>query len=312
MEVVFLKDITKVEYKEKLSVCLGFFDALHLGHLELIKKAKEFDLPVGLVTFSSNPLELIKSAQCSIVNNLEMKKEILESLCIDYLFVLDLSWDILNLSKEKFIDDILVKIGAKNVICGFDYSFGQRGQGNPDFLKEYGKDRFNVHIIQQVVNDNNEKISSTLVHKLIKEGKIEEVNQYLTRPYQIRGKVKKGYQIGRTIDYKTANIELDEPFELPSNGVYATRIVIDSKTYDSMTNIGVHPTVNRLEKPLIETNIFDFVGDIYSKNVKLYFYKKTREEQKFSSLKDLKNQLIQDEKEICNYFKNKKDFTCTK
>ena len=301
MKVVTINDVNNLGKYEELSLCLGFFDALHKGHLELINKAKEFDLPVGVLTFSKSPRTLLFNKDEEIINTLEMKEKILSDNKVDYLFILELSWDILKMDKEDFINKVLCGLNAKNIVCGFDYSFGSKGSGKPEDL--IASNKFNVSIISPIVNQENVKISSTLVHELIKEGKIEEANEYLTRPYKILGEVKHGFKIGRTISYKTANIELSDLFNMPKNGVYATKVIINNKSYKSMTNVGVHPTINELEKPLIETYIFDFDGDIYLQNVELEFYKYVREERKFSSVTELKNQLLKDEKTILDYFK---------
>lgn len=301
MKVVTINDVNNLGKYEELSLCLGFFDALHKGHLELINKAKEFDLPVGVLTFSKSPRTLLFNKDEEIINTLEMKEKILSDNKVDYLFILELSWDILKMDKEDFINKVLCGLNAKNIICGFDYSFGSKGSGKPEDL--IASNKFNVSIISPIVNLENVKISSTLVHKLIKEGKIEEANEYLTRPYKILGEVKHGFKIGRTISYKTANIELSDLFNMPKNGVYATKVIINNKSYKSMTNVGVHPTINELNKPLIETYIIDFDGDIYLQKVELEFYKYIREEKKFSSIEELKHQLIKDEKTILEYFK---------
>ena len=301
MKVVTINDVNNLGKYEELSLCLGFFDALHKGHLELINKAKEFDLPVGVLTFSKSPRTLLFNKDEEIINTLEMKEKILSDNNVDYLFILELSWDILKMDKEDFINKVLCGLNAKNIVCGFDYSFGSKGSGKPEDL--IASNKFNVSIISPIVNQENVKISSTLVHELIKEGKIEEANEYLTRPYKILGEVKHGFKIGRTISYKTANIELSDLFNMPKNGVYATKVIINNKSYKSMTNVGVHPTINELEKPLIETYIFDFDGDIYLQNVELEFYKYVRDERKFSSVVELKNQLLKDEKTILDYFK---------
>ena len=301
MKVVTINDVNNLGKYEELSLCLGFFDALHKGHLELINKAKEFDLPVGVLTFSKSPRTLLLNKDEEIINTLEMKEKILSDNKVDYLFILELSWDILKMDKEDFINKVLCGLNAKNIICGFDYSFGSKGSGKPEDL--IASNKFNVSIISPIVNLENVKISSTLVHELIKEGKIEEANEYLTRPYKILGEVKHGFKIGRTISYKTANIELSDLFNMPKNGVYATKVIINNKSYKSMTNVGVHPTINELNKPLIETYIIDFDGDIYLQKVELEFYKYIREEKKFSSIEELKHQLIKDEKTILEYFK---------
>lgn len=302
MEVINIKSISDIKKIDDLTICLGFFDAFHLGHIELIKKAKEKKGKVGILSFSSNPRELLFNQDCPIINNLEMKEEILNQFEIDYFFILDLSWEILNLTKDDFINKLLVPLGVKNIVCGFDNSFGKEGKGHPIDLINSGL--FHVDVIDEVKNSYNQKISSTLIHSLIKEGKIEEANSYLFRPYLLRGKVINGFHIGRTIQFPTANIFNEENFALPKNGVYATVIIIDDKKYHSMTNVGIHPTINQVSQPVIETYVFDYGLNIYNKNVKLIFYKRTRDEIKFDSLDQLKKQLEIDEKEIKNYLIN--------
>lgn len=304
MRTIIIKNIKDIVPIESLTLCLGFFDALHLGHLALINKGREYSGNLGVLSFSKSPKELLLNRKEKIINTLEMKEQILEDLDVDYFIVLELSWDILNLTKDDFANSILKKLGVKNIVCGFDYTYGQKGLGRASDLQQLNE--FHVDIISEVTNQKHEKISSTLIHDLIDEGNIEEVNSYLSRPYLITGVVNKGFQVGRRLNYRTANITLNDEFHLPKNGVYATRITIDGIEYDSMTNVGVHPTINELEEPLIETFVFDFNKDLYHKEVKLKFYKLTRKETKFSSLDELKNQLINDEKEIKEYLKRMK------
>lgn len=304
MKTVQIVSPKEIPYCRNLTLCLGFFDALHSDHRKLIERGRRFSSPLGVLTFSENPLKLLKGEDCSVISSLEMKKEILSDEGVDFLFILNLSWDILNLNNETFIEEILLPLGVKNIVCGFDYSFGKGGKGKPKDLIDSGK--FHVEVVDEVKNERNEKISSSMIRSLIRSGKTEEAAIYLCRPYQIRGTVSSGFHVGRTISYKTANIEMSDRFELPCNGVYATEIEIESKRYRSMTNIGYHPTVNALRKPGIETNIFDFDENIYGKKVKLFFYRKIRDEKKFDSLEDLKNQLESDEIQTREYFLQEK------
>lgn len=300
MKTIIINRIDEIQPIENLTLCLGFFDALHLGHLALLKKANELGGNVGVLTFSKNPKELLTSQKCSIINTLEMKQDILEKYNVSHLLILDLSWNILNLTKEEFINDILLKLKVKNIVCGFDYSFGKKGEGKAvDLIKS---NLFKVAVIDEIKNEKEQKISSTLIHGLIRNGDVEEANRYLTRYYKVLGKVEHGYQIGRKIEFNTANISLNDNFEIPSNGVYATLIKIDGIDYPSMTNVGIHPTINCLNNIAIETYIFDFHQNIYQKNVELSFLKKTRDEKKFESLDELKSQLKKDQEQIKKYF----------
>lgn len=302
MQIIEIDNLDEIEENKDISLCLGFFDAIHLGHIALINKAKELNTQVAILTFSENPINLIKNVKSPIINDLKMKEEILNSLGVDFLYILKIKKEILNLEPNEFINKVLLKIHMENVICGFDYSFGKNKEGTPFILKKYNE--FNTFIIDKITNANDEKISSTLIQSLIKKGEIELANKYLSRNFKIRGVVVKGFQVGRKILFNTANIDNYENFVLPGCGVYATKIIIDGISYNSMTNIGVHPTINELTKPIIETNIFDFDKDIYNKEVILIFYKKIRDEKKFSSLKELQKTLEDNELEVKKFFNN--------
>ena len=141
---------------------------------------------------------------------------------------------------------------------------------------------------------------------MIKEGNIEYANKLLTRPYKISGEVVKGYGNGRKIGFRTANITLDNNYVIPKNGVYAVKVEYQGNCYDGMANIGCHPTINCLEKPNLEVNIFDFEKDIYGEDLNIYFIDYIRDEKRFSSLDDLKKQLLQDLCDIKDLLKSKK------
>ena len=300
MKIVYLKNLDEISSLGEISLALGFFDSLHKGHQALIKEAKNSPYKVGLFTFSENPAVLIKEEPYECVNSLGIREEILCKEGIDYLIILETNLKNLNTSKEDFIKNFIIKIGAKKVVCGFDFSFGKKGEGKAKDLLNYHE--FETVVIDEVKNERGEKISSTLIKKLIKEGNVEEANSYMIRPFTMEGKIIYGYQLGRTINFATANLDVKENFVLPKNGVYATRFIIEGRAYESMTNVGIHPTVNKLVKPSIETNIFDFEEDIYNKDVRLEFYKMTRGERKFNDVNELKSQLQKDREEIKKYF----------
>lgn len=300
MKIIYLKNLNDVSSLGEVSIALGFFDSLHTGHQELIKEAKNSSYKSAIFTFSKNPSEVIKNVPYECVNSLGIREEILSSFGIDYFIILETTKENLMKDKEEFISDFLIKIGAKKVVCGFDFSFGKNGEGKPSDLLAHPE--FETKIIGEIKNDKDEKISSTLIKKLIREGNVEEANSYMLRPFTMEGKVIYGYQLGRTINFETANLEVSHNFVMPKNGVYASKFIIDGKSYFGMTNVGIHPTVNKLAHPSIETNIFDFHEDIYNKDVRLEFIKMIRDEKKFADVNALKTQLIQDKKEIQEYF----------
>ena len=203
-------------------------------------------------------------------------------------------------AKENFIKDYLEDLNINKVFIGQDFTFGYKGEGNYLTLEKH----FNTKVID-FINFNNQKISSSNIISLILSGQIDQANYQLGRYYSIKGKVIHGLANGRKINFPTANLKLSFNYPIPKNGVYASLIKIDNKLYSSMSNIGTHPTIDELNAPLVETNIFDFNQDIYSKYVEVFFINKIREEQKFNSLDELKDQLSKDRDSIKNLIRNK-------
>lgn len=285
------KSLVKIE---NLTLCLGYFDAMHLGHISLINKAKEVGETIGLLTMDPNPSSFFNQ-NVKEVNSLIDKIDILKEMNIDYFLILDTTMDVLNLSGEAFINSVLIPLGVKNVVCGFDYHFGNNRSGNIDLLKRYSE--FNTYVCEEV-SDNGEKISTTLVKKLLNEGNIARLNKLLIRDYQIKGKVVKGNSLGHTIGFPTANVVLDENKVYPKNGVYSGYLIHNDTKYLSMINIGIHPTVNKLNKEIAEAHVIDKNINLYDQDVTIVFKEYIRDERRFSNLDELVNQLNIDKSKI--------------
>lgn len=284
---------------DDITLCLGYFDALHLGHISLINKSKNLGRKVGVLTMDPNPSSFFNS-NVKEVNSLEDKIEILETLGVDYFIILETNKDVLNMSPDSFVKEIIIPLGVKNVVSGFDYHFGKNKSGDTNFLSYY--DEFDTYVCDEV-DDENEKVSTTLIKRLLSEGNITRINKLLTRPYQIKGKVIKGNSIGHKIGFPTANIELDSNKIYPKNGVYAGYLICEGKKYLSMINLGIHPTIKKLDKEIVEAHVIDENIDLYDKEVTLVFIDYIREERKFDSLEDLVNQLKYDKEIIKSYDK---------
>lgn len=284
---------------DDITLCLGYFDALHLGHISLINKSKNLGRKVGVLTMDPNPSSFFNS-NVKEVNSLEDKIEILETLGVDYFIILETNKDVLNMSPDSFVKEIIIPLGVKNVVSGFDYHFGKNKSGDTNFLSYY--DEFDTYVCDEV-DDENEKVSTTLIKRLLNEGNITRINKLLTRPYQIKGRVIKGNSIGHAIGFPTANIELDCNKIYPKNGVYAGYLICEGKKYLSMINLGIHPTIKKLDKEIVEAHVIDENIDLYDKEVTLVFIDYIREERKFDSLEDLVNQLKCDKKIIKSYDK---------
>ncbi len=289
MEVIkiSLNDVPSINID---TLILGYFDAFHLGHIALINKAKQISSNIGLMTFDKNPKAVLLNKEVEEINSLEERINIASLLGVSKFIILEINKDVFNISKEEFISKIISKINPKNILCGYDYTYGRNKEGNVDTLKSLNK--YNVYEVKPILNGEGIKISSTYIKYLISQGDIKKANSYLYQDYQINGVVQLGNKIGRTIGFKTANIDPKNKYVLPSNGVYAGICLVDGVNYKCMINVGIHPTIKELDHKIIEVHILNFDLDIYGKAISVIFKDKLRDEKKFASLEDLKKELI--------------------
>lgn len=294
-----------IDLKEPVSLALGYFDGLHIGHLSLANKVKDFakkhNTASAMMTFSPNPLiTLGKIKEEHYLTTFADRADILKEEGIDYLIIVEFTKEVSQLSPEQFYQAFITPLNVKCIVCGFDYHFGAKGQGTGKSLIELAKDTFPVYIQDEVTLDGK-KVSSTRIHQNLINGNIEEVTSLLGRHYAIQGEIIKGRQIGRTIGFPTANIDYKH-YAIPKKGVYGVKIEIDGKEYLGMCNIGYNPTFDSLDHESLEVHIFDFDKDVYGKIAKVYFYFFIRDEVKFASPEHLIHQLNQDKQKIIDYF----------
>lgn len=295
MEIIYLKNIEDVKEISNTSLVLGNFDGVHVGHVSLINFAKNNSRgPLTIFTFDKT----IKNND-GFITSLNDKIDIFKYLQVDYLLVVKVDENFKKMSYVDFVDKILKKINPKKIFCGSDFKYGFEAKGDVSYLKE----RFDNVLVLNFVNDNlKNKISSSEIRKLIKEGNIKEANRFLGREFKIKGKVIKGEYLGNKIGFPTANLSLLDNYILPNNGVYLTKTLINNKTYYSMTNVGYNPTVNSDNEIKIETYILDFNEELYGKEISILFLEKMREEIKFANLEELTEQLKKDKKIAEDYF----------
>lgn len=280
------------------AIAIGKFDGIHKGHrliMEELAASKTQDLMAVVFTFSKSPDSIVKSDNLKYLLTNEEKYRFYEKMGIDVVIEYPMSEKLLCMEREGFLKDVLVdKLGMKKIICGDDFKFGHNRLGDTKYLFDNAlKYGYNVKVFDKL-KINNTDISSTLVRELIFEGEIEKSNDMLGYPYTIIGKVVHGNEIGRTINFPTANIIPDKEKLLPPNGVYFTKVNINGKDYKCVTNIGKRPTVADNHLINVETNIFDFTGDLYDTILEVRFYKYHRSEIKFESTDELKKQIEYD------------------
>jgi riboflavin kinase/FMN adenylyltransferase len=281
------------QLNQDTAITLGTFDGLHIGHVKIIKQlvkdAKERNLKSVVYTFKNHPLSLNHSIETpSTIFKLDYKKKILEKLGVDILIFLTFDDAQKNIEPNYFIEEILVKkLRMKHLVVGYDYHFGKKAKGNTELLiKSSRKYHYSYDIVDPIKKDYV-RVSSTLIRKLLANGKIKDANYYLGRPYSLEGKVIDGEKIGRKIGYPTANLELDNNFAILKPGVYITKTLLDGEFYYSVTNVGFNPTLKQSEFS-VETYILDFDQSIYGKHIRVDFYKKIRDELKFKDVEELK------------------------
>lgn len=302
--MIIYEDNFKETIDDKTYIALGSFDGLHMGHLSLINKtielAKENNIKSMVFTFKNHPLTVINSdiAPKLIISNDE-KTKLLKNLGIDILNYAEFNNEFMKINPEDFICNLLKHYNAKGFVVGFNYRFGYKNLGDVDLLKNLSeKYNFDIYIVKPV-KVNGEVISSSKIRHLISEGDITKANYFLTRPFMLEGKVIKGKQLGRKINFPTINLDYDRNIVLPKGGVYFTSIEYNNEKFKGITNIGYNPTV-RDKKLSIETHMLDFNKEIYNENVKVFFHKRIRDEKKFESVEKLAEQLSKDKEFAIN------------
>lgn len=275
-----------------LSIALGCFDGMHLGHKKIILDAKEYADKHNLYS-SVLLLDFESDDEIRYLMSLKDKIEFLESIKINKI-VIENFYKIRNLSAKDFIEKILIKkLNVRSVFVGKDYTFGFNKTGNVDLLKEYEKIGIFKVEEEEFVMDGDTKISSSNIKKYIQAGRIKEANKNLDSYYKIKAQIIKGKNIGSKMLLPTANMSYNLKYIIPLDGVYATDIKINGRLYKSITSIGYNKTFDAKDKS-IETLIFDFDDNIYGEYVSLFFKERIRDMIKFKSKEELLDRIKED------------------
>jgi riboflavin kinase/FMN adenylyltransferase len=291
-------------YPAQSVVVIGNFDGVHLGHQAILNKAKEYGnnmgLPVVVLTFNPHPtLELRPQSPMKLLMTYEEKRLQIGQLGVDFCIEEPFHHEFASKTADEFFHEILMnRLHAKVLIVGEDFAFGFKREGNARLLKQYC-DRSGVilDLAKPVLLDGT-VISSSRIREALSHGLLDEAEKLLGRPFFYRGEIVHGDKRGRTIGFPTANMKCEEKFPLLP-GVYATSVVWQNKIYPSVTNIGKQPTFQSKEAlsliPLkIETHILDQTFDLYGQILEVRFHHRIRDEKKFESITELKNQIASD------------------
>lgn len=292
---------------DDIVVALGNFDGFHLGHQKLITELNNVKLKKGyksaVFLFENHTKDLIFHQNLSRIMSFEDKLNKLESFKVDYVFSIEFSEKIKNLTPNEFLDFLTNKLNVKHIVVGKDYRFSKNREGNTDFIESYMREKSLSCTIVGKLNYDDIEISSTKIIEYIKSGKIKLANDLLGYNFSIKGKVTHGFQRGRNLGYPTANLEISFNYVMVKEGVYFTKTIVDEKEYFSFSSVGFNPTFDN-KKSTIESHIFDFDEDIYGKNIELCFLERLRDNIKFNSVKELIEQLKKDEIRCRELIKN--------
>lgn len=277
---------------------LGFFDGVHTGHKELVKELVSYSKSIGkksvIITFQKSPAEKFYN-NVTYLTTSEERAEILSDLGIDYVLELDFDDNLMKITAEDYLKNIIYEnFKPKFIISGFNHTFGKERQGNPKLLKD-NEEKYGYQYKElPPIKYNDEIISSSLIKKYLEDGNIQKANTLLGYKYTISGTVIKGNQIGKTIGFPTANIKYPETkVEIPY-GVYSTNVEVNGTNYKGVLNYGIKPTINKECKPVAEVHIIGFNNDIYGDEIKISITDKIRDEKKFGSVDELKDQIKED------------------
>lgn len=288
----------------KSAVALGNFDGLHLGHAKLIEEiTKRKGKDSYVYTFEVHPNKFISDGKTplKLMTNNRQKADILESMGVGHVFFENFEC-VRDMSPADFVKDVL--IGTFNcgvAVCGYNFSFGKKGEGNSEFLRDelakYGAEC----VIVEPVTQDGVPVSSTRIRGLIENGDVDEAAKLLGRPFALRRPVLHGKMLGRTFGIPTINQSFDKDFVKPAKAVYVCRVELEGKVYPAVCDVGTKPTVSGKEL-LAETHIIGYDGDLYGKTVEVAFLKKLRPEEKFADTNELKTAIENDIADAKKYF----------
>ena len=296
-----ITDITTFTTQQPTVLTIGTFDGVHLGHQKIIERvvttARQEGLLATIFTFFPHPRMVVQHDKgLKLIHTLEEKKQLLQQLGVDLLVVQPFNEAFAQLTAEEFVSTILVQhLNVKKVIIGYDHRFGRNRTANINDMRLFGE-KYGFAVEEISVQEVDEvSVSSTKIREALNKGDVTTAEHYLGTPYSLTGTVVHGLKLGRTLGYPTANIRVTEDYKLiPKDGVYAVYSYIGAQKVYGMMSIGKNPTIEG-KGASIEVYFFDFNGDLYDRELTIYFVKYLREERKFSSVALLKKQLQDDE-----------------
>ena len=286
-------------FDKKLGIAIGNFDGFHLGHQKIVNTmlnhCKKYNMLLMIMLFVPHPRIALKGEKRFLINNYKHRRKFMEESGLDVLFEVDFVPEFSDLSPAKFLDKyILSKYNIGRFFLGHNFSFGKDKKGGRVLLEKHcRKNNIFVDILDEFT-ECGEKISSSQIRNLLKQGNVDKSNKLLGREFFLEGSVIHGFGRGKGMGFPTVNLDLKEDMLIPASGVYCTKVIHNDNVYPSLTNIGFNPTFQRSGELTIETHILDFWGNIYGDEIRICFMEKIREEKRFQSSDELKEQIKRD------------------
>ena len=295
--------------EKKRAIALGFFDGVHLGHAALLNRTKERAAEINAVpsvlSFDVHPDTLVFGREVPLINSAIDRENIIRRVYgIDAVVFIHFNQHVMHMPWQEFLEAIIDELDVAWIVAGYDFTFGDRGQGNARRLGEYCEENGLGFDVIPPVQKNGIVISSTYIRGLIENGEIAEANRLLGHPHMLSDTVRSGYHLGTKLGTPTINMAFPEGVLVPRHGVYAAKVVpADGTEHIAVTNVGVRPTVSDSGRVNVESHILDFSGNLYDRQVRVEFYEFLRDEHKFASFEELAAQIQRDAEQTREYFR---------
>ena len=294
--------------EKKRVIALGFFDGVHIGHGELLKRTKqraaELDAMPSVLSFDVHPDTLVFGREVPLINSAIGREEIIRRCYgIENVVFIHFNRHVMQMDWQVFLEDLIRDLQICHIVVGYDFCFGYKGLGTAARLRDYCEEHgLGCDVIPPVMLDG-QIVSSTRIRELIAEGNIEEANRWLGHPHSLADTVRSGYHLGRKLGSPTINMYFPQGVVVPRHGVYATRVYLESgESYIAVTNVGVRPTVSEEQLVSVESHLLDYSGNLYGRQARVDFYSFLRGEEKFESFEALSRQIRLDADTARAYF----------
>lgn len=295
----------------KRVIALGFFDGVHRGHGELLKKTRQRAEEIGampsVLSFDVHPDTLVFKKEVPLINSAIGREDLIRRYYgIDNVVFLHFNQHVMHMPWKEFIDSLIAELNIAWIVVGHDFCFGYKGEGTAARLREYCEGRGIGCDIIPALSVDGRVVSSTYIRELIADGDIETANRFLGHPHTLSDTVHSGYHLGTDLDAPTINMYFPDGVLVPRHGVYATRVIIeDGSGYIAVTNVGVRPTVSSSGRVSVESHLLDYSGNLYGRQARVEFYAFLRGEVKFGSYEELAAQIKKDAASARAYFEKK-------